>query len=36
MSESDKDFLLMIIDSMQKGQHVQLKKVRAIHDKIQK
>lgn len=36
MSESDKDFLLMIVDSMQQGQHVQIKKVRAIHDKIQR
>ena len=36
MSESDKDFLEMIVDSMQKGQHVQIKKVRAIQDKIQR
>ena len=36
MAESDKDFLEMIVDSMQKGQHVQIKKVRAIHDKIQR
>lgn len=36
MAEADKDFLLIIVDSMQKGQHVQIKKVQAMHDKIQR
>lgn len=28
LSDQDKDFLLMIIDSMRKGQKVQVKKIR--------
>jgi len=35
LPDSDKDFLLIIVDSMQKGQHVQVKKVRALHDQLQ-
>jgi hypothetical protein len=36
LAESDKDFLLLVVDSMQKGQHVQIKKVRAQHDNMQR
>ena len=34
LSDSDKDFLDLIVDSLQKGQHVQVKKAKAIHDKM--
>lgn len=35
LAESDKDFLLLAVDCMQKGQNVQIKKVKAQHDTMQ-
>jgi len=34
LSESDKDFLNMIIDSIMKGQRVQVKKIKAMQQEI--
>lgn len=36
MSDDDKEFLLIVIESMQKGQKVQIKKVKALHSEISK